>query len=161
MEEPGKQMGGFKFMPEFKEAENFPRACDHLKAFQTSQLGPQLFVGIDPDFDIEQVLSKMKERIGFLPLDEFKLDSLQSKDYLVNCHWALYCDNYLEGFHIPFVHEDLNAALDYGSYTTELFENGSLQIGYSSEERRFLIYLLDILITEKMWPLITIGCIQI
>ncbi len=127
-----KTDGSFKFMPEFKEAENFPRACDHLKAFKTSQLGPQLFVGIDPDFDIEQLLSKMKERIGFLPLDEFNLDSSQSKDYLVNCHWALYCDNYLEGFHIPFVHEDLNAALDYGSYTTELFENGSLQIGYSS-----------------------------
>ena len=63
---------------------------------------------------------------------QFNFDASQSKDYLVNCHWALYCDNYLEGFHIPFVHEDLNAALDYGSYTTELFQNGSLQIGYSS-----------------------------
>ncbi len=54
-----KTDGSFKFMPEFKEAENFPRACDHLKAFKTSQLGPQLFVGIDPDFDMEELLLKM------------------------------------------------------------------------------------------------------
>lgn len=127
-----KTDGEFKSMPEFKDVEGFPRACDHLKSFQTAKLGPQLFVGIEPNIDFEQVISKMNERIGFLPLNEFNFDASQSKDYLVNCHWALYCDNYLEGFHIPFVHEDLNAALDYGSYTTELFQNGSLQIGYSS-----------------------------
>jgi len=127
-----KTDGEFKSMPEFKDVEGFPRACDHLKSFQTAKLGPLLFVGIEPNIDFEQVISKMNERIGFLPLNEFNFDASQSKDYLVNCHWALYCDNYLEGFHIPFVHEDLNAALDYGSYTTELFQNGSLQIGYSS-----------------------------
>jgi choline monooxygenase len=73
----------------------------------------------------------MNERIGFLPLNEFKLNETLNKDYIVNCHWALYCDNYLEGFHIPFVHEDLNAVLDYGNYTTELYDHVNLQIGYS------------------------------
>jgi choline monooxygenase len=43
---------------------------------------------------------------------------------------ALYCDNYFAGFHIPFVHAGLNQALDYGSYATECFAYGSLQIGY-------------------------------
>ena len=52
----------------------------------------------------------MQERIGFLPLEDFKLNETISKDYLINCNWALYCDNYLEGFHIPFVHPDLNDA---------------------------------------------------
>jgi choline monooxygenase len=41
----------------------------------------------------------------------------------------LYCDNYLEGFHIPFVHADLNKALDYSNYTTEIFDHCNLQIG--------------------------------
>ena len=127
-----KTDGAFKFMPEFKEVENFPRPCDHLQKFKTALLGPQVFVGINPNIDLEKIFSKMNERIGFLPSEEFKHDKKNSKDYIVNCHWALYCDNYLEGFHIPFVHDDLNAVLDYGSYTTELFENGSLQIGYSS-----------------------------
>jgi len=69
--------------------------------------------------------------VGFLPLHEYKLDLSKSRDYLVNCHWALYCDNYLEGFHIPFVHPDLNAILDYDSYSTELFDYGTLQLGFA------------------------------
>ncbi len=123
--------GKFKFMPEFKEAEDFPRACDHLHEFSLKKLGHHLFVGLDPVFDFSEVLAVMQERIGFLPLKEFKLDATLNKDYIVNCHWALYCDNYLEGFHIPFVHEDLNNALDYGSYTTEIYKHCNLQIGYS------------------------------
>jgi choline monooxygenase len=45
----------------------------------------------------------------------------------------LYVDNYLEGFHIPFVHPELNQALDYSGYTTETFEGGVLQIGKAME----------------------------
>jgi choline monooxygenase len=41
----------------------------------------------------------------------------------------LYVDNYLEGFHIPFVHPELNQTLDYSGYTTEVFDGGVLQIG--------------------------------
>ena len=46
-------------------------------------------------------------------------------------HWALYCDNFLEGFHIPFVHPDLNAAVDYDQYTTVLFDHCNLQIAHA------------------------------
>ena len=123
--------GKFTFMPEFKDVKDFPRACDHLKKFPVALLGSHIFTSLSPVFSIESVFQKMKERIGFMPIELFKSNSEHSKDYLVNCHWALYCDNYLEGFHIPFVHNDLNDVLDYGSYTTELFDNGSLQIGYS------------------------------
>ena len=123
--------GKFKSMPEFNEAENFPRPCDNLHEFSLKKLGPHLFVGLDPAFAFSEVIEVMNERIGFLPLNEFKLNETLNKDYIVNCHWALYCDNYLEGFHIPFVHEDLNAVLDYGKYTTELYNHVNLQIGYS------------------------------
>jgi choline monooxygenase len=51
----------------------------------------------------------------------------------VHANWALYCDNFLEGFHIPFVHKDLNEALDYGEYKTELYDHMNLQVGYSDE----------------------------
>jgi choline monooxygenase len=125
--------GEFEHMPEFKEAKDFPRPCDNLHQFPLRKLGPLLFAGLNPTFDFQQVIDKMKERIGFLPLDEFILDNSLSKDYLVHAHWALYCDNYLEGFHIPFVHEDLNAILDYGSYKTETYDYCNLQIGYTDE----------------------------
>lgn len=124
--------GAFKRMPEFKEAENFPRPCDHLHQFPLTKWTPFLFTSIEPSFPFQLVTDKMEERIGFLPLEQFRFERASSKEYLVNAHWALYCDNYLEGFHIPFVHQDLNEALDYGSYTTELYTYCNLQIGYAS-----------------------------
>jgi len=123
--------GKFKFMPEFKEAQNFPRPCDDLHRFHLGQFFKHLFVSQEPAFDFQQVVDVMNERVGFLNIDEYKLDTSHGKEYLVNCHWALYCDNYLEGFHIPFVHDDLNAALDYGQYETKIYKHVNLQIGYT------------------------------
>ena len=123
--------GGFKSMPEFDQTKNFPSDNDNLHQFPLEEWGPFLFAGMNPSFDFKNVLSVMNERIGFLPLDQFSLNENLSKDYLVHCHWALYCDNYLEGFHIPFVHEGLNKVLDYRNYKTELYDYCNLQIGYS------------------------------
>lgn len=125
--------GRFKSMPEFKEAIDFPRPCDSLHEFRLLNWNGFLFTSIDPLFDFKEVTNLLDERIGFLPLDEFKLDQSRSRDYIVNSHWALYCDNYLEGFHIPFVHEGLNEVLDYGNYETLLYKNMSVQIGYTDK----------------------------
>ena len=125
--------GEMEHMPEFKEAQDFPRPCDNLHKFPLRKWGPFLFAGLNPVFDFQQVIDKMNERVGFLPLNEFTYDETTSKDYLVHAHWALYCDNYLEGFHIPFVHEGLNQVLDYGTYTTEIYQYCNLQIGYASD----------------------------
>jgi len=124
--------GTFKMMPEFSQAKNFPRPCDDLHLFSSSLFKGHIFSSLDKSFDFDEVTRVMQERIGFLPLEVFKLNETISKDYLINCNWALYCDNYLEGFHIPFVHPDLNDALDYGSYETVLYDYCNLQIGYSS-----------------------------
>ena len=128
------QEGEFEFMPEFNKAKDFPRACDNLHKFQLKNLGPHLFVGMSPQFDFDSVLKLLHERIYFLPLEQFKFEPALSKDYLINAHWALYCDNFLEGFHIPFVHQDLNEKLDYGDYTTEIYDYCNLQIGYAKND---------------------------
>ncbi len=125
--------GMFEHMPEFKEAEGFPRPCDNLNEFPIRNMGPFLFAGFNPVFDFQIVIDKIQERIGFLPLNEFKLDESRCKEYHINAHWALYCDNYLEGFHVPFVHKDLNEALDYGSYDSEIYDYLNLQIGYADQ----------------------------
>jgi len=123
--------GAFKSMPEFGEAIDFPRPCDSLRSFDLKAWGQQLFVSLEPAFDFSAVIEAMNERVGFLPLDEFKHDPSRDKAFVVEGHWALYCDNYLEGFHIPFVHEDLNAEVDYDQYTTVLFEHCNLQIAHA------------------------------
>ncbi len=125
--------GTFKSMPEFEEAKDFPRACDHLHPFDIQFWKSHIFINLEPSFSIDTIFKVLEERVGFLPLDEFKYDKTLSKDYLVHCHWALYCDNYLEGFHIPFVHPDLNDSLDYENYDTEIYDYVNLQIGASSD----------------------------
>ena len=125
--------GDFEFMPEFSDAKNFPRPCDNLHKFPLLNWGKLLFAGLNPLFDFQQVLDKMKERIGFLPIDKFEFDKTLNKNFTINAHWALYCDNYLEGFHIPFVHKDLNEVLDYNIYKTEIYNHCNLQIGYSDD----------------------------
>jgi choline monooxygenase len=126
--------GTFEFMPEFEKAEGFPSECDHLPAFPLWNWGPLWLTALDPAIDFAEIAGIMDERIGFLSPEKFLLAPEQSRSYEIKAHWALYCDNYLEGFHIPFVHKDLDAVLDYGAYETQLFEHCNLQIGYANDE---------------------------
>ncbi len=123
--------GKFESMPEFEQAENFPRPCDHLHELPLHQWRQFLFTAVDPQFDFATIEKRLEERLGFLPIESFRFAPEYSKTYNVHANWALYCDNYLEGFHIPFVHKTLGSLLDYGSYTTECYDQMVLQIGYS------------------------------
>jgi len=124
--------GRFLSMPEFERAVGFPTAADDLPRVAFGPVGNFLFASLAPAFPLDELLAPVSERIGFLPLAEAAFDPGRSRDYLVRANWALYCDNYLEGFHIPFVHAGLAGALDYGSYRTELFAYANLQVGVAS-----------------------------
>jgi choline monooxygenase len=122
--------GRFLAMPEFEGVECFPSRSDDLAGLPLEWWGPLAFCSLDPPYSFQQWIGPVQERVGFLPLHEFAFDPASSRDYLVRANWALYCDNYLEEFHIPYVHSgSLSGALDYGSYRTELFPYCNLQLG--------------------------------
>lgn len=121
--------GRFHSMPEFEQAQGFPSEADHLPPVRFETWGKFVFASLAPGHDLEALIGAMRERCGFLPVGNATLDPARSRDYLVAANWALYCDNYLEGFHIPFVHAGLADALDYGAYRTELFGLSNLQVG--------------------------------
>lgn len=123
--------GTFMAMPETEGMENFPCADDNLTRLPVGQWKQFRFTSLDPACPFEEWVAGMESKVGFLPVEEFVFAPERSRDYLVRANWALYCDNYLEGFHIPFVHKGLAAALDWGAYRTELFEWGNVQIGIS------------------------------
>ena len=124
--------GSFKSMPEFAEVKNFPSATDNLAQLPLFKWGKFLFTSIGQQLPAELFFKDMMERMNWLPLQEFNFRPDLSRDYFINANWALYCENYLEGFHIPFVHEGLNATLDFSDYSTELFyPYSSLQLGIS------------------------------
>lgn len=121
--------GQFVSMPEFEGVVGFPSESDHLPRVPVASWGPLLFAAIRPRFTFEAWTQPVRDRLGWLPLHEFRFEPARSRDYLVQCNWALYVENYLEGFHIPYVHAGLNEKLDYGNYRTELFERSNLQVG--------------------------------
>ena len=131
--------GRFLSMPEFEQARAFPAAADDLPRLALEPFGPLRFTSLAPSCAFDAWIAPLHRRVGWLPLDRMVFDAATSRDYDVEANWALYCDNFLEGFHIPYVHAALNEELDYGEYHTETFEHGSVQVGVarSSEERAF------------------------
>ena len=116
--------GRFLGMPEFEGVVDFPSAADDLPRLQLAELHPLLFTALDPAFSFEELTAPVRPRMPAA----LQPDSSGSRAYEVAANWALYCDNYLEGFHVPFVHADLAGTIDYGSYRTELFPWSSVQI---------------------------------
>ena len=125
--------GKFISMPEFTAVENFIPENNHLHSLPLFKWGPLLFTQLAKGIGPELFFQAMQKRVGWLPIDKLVFDASRSNDYYIKSNWALYCENYLEGFHVPFVHEDLNAILDYGSYKTEVYDYCNLQIGYTDE----------------------------
>jgi len=121
--------GSFRSMPECEDAKNFPSENDSLPKVSLRSFHQFLFVSLDPSYSFDELIQPMEERLHWLPYSELQRDESRCSDYLVDANWALYCDNYLEGFHVPYVHAGLSNALDYGSYRTELFRYGNLQVG--------------------------------
>lgn len=124
--------GQFRSMPEFDSVVNFPTDSDNLPLFPLSEWKGLLFNTIQGT-DFSSYISAVEDRVGWLEIESFTHDPSRHREYSIESNWALYVDNYLEGFHIPFVHGDLHEVLDYDSYSTELFDGGVLQIGIANE----------------------------
>ncbi|HEY9677979.1 MAG TPA: aromatic ring-hydroxylating dioxygenase subunit alpha [Drouetiella sp.] len=127
--------GTFASAPGFEDATNFPSQSDNLPHVPFGRWKNMLFANASPDkqiFSFQELIEEMEQRVGWLPLDKFIFDPTTSREYLVKANWALYCENYLEGLHIPYVHPDLATALDIKDYRTEIFQYSNLQIGIAS-----------------------------
>lgn len=121
--------GKFLSMPEFEGVENFPSEVDDLKHLPFAEWNGFLFASVDPADSFETFVGDVATQLEISDNKELKLTAIS--EYTVNAHWALYCENYLEGFHIPYVHKSLNDVVDYGSYVTETFRYSSLQTALS------------------------------
>ena len=124
--------GKFVSMPETQGMVNFPTKDDNLTNVPLKKWKQFLFTSLDPKIDLDELLKEMNDRVGWMPIEDFIFDPNASRDYLVKANWALYCDNYLEGFHIPFIHKELAKTLDYSKYQTEIYQYSNLQLGIAS-----------------------------
>jgi choline monooxygenase len=134
--------GRFHSMPEFERTADFPSPSDDLPEVPLGFWERFLLVALAPapETNIAAIFEPVVQRLGHLPFAELTFDASTARDYLVNANWALYVDNYLEGFHIPYVHSSLATTLDYGEYAVELDRYLVLQLGIAKPgEPAFLL----------------------
>lgn len=125
--------GRFLSMPGFDDVADFPSAADDLRPVPLATWRTLHFASLAPAHDFSELVGDMDGRCGALPLDRAVPSPDRSRDYEVRANWALYCENYLEGFHIRFVHPELARTLDTGAYRTELFARSSVQVGIAGD----------------------------
>jgi choline monooxygenase len=115
-----------------KAATEMQSACDFdpntiaLKMVRVQEWQGLIFVALNesaPHFS--EIMSGITERI--LPIDLSAMHFAKRDTYSLACNWKVYIDNFLEGYHLPFVHPGLSKVLDYRVYDTELFNWHSLQ----------------------------------
>lgn len=121
--------GSFKSMPEFANAENFPTVDDDLHPLKIEKWKMFYFTQLTDGIDFNDLIKDMDERLSFIDFDKLIRRPEHDNRFMVDAHWALYVDNYLEGLHIPFVHKGLNDALAMEQYKSELYKLSNLQLG--------------------------------
>ncbi|MFO1305012.1 MAG: SRPBCC family protein [Burkholderiales bacterium] len=125
--------GRMTFMPGFAQARGFPTADDDLPQVPFFEWAGHGFAALSPAAPASAFLEDVITRTAPLSPGSYVHDPSSDRDYEVAAHWALYVENYLEGFHIPYVHAGLASALDLASYTTELFAHASLQQAHARD----------------------------
>ncbi len=117
--------GRLRVAPEMQDAENFDRGSIRLTPIDVREWNGLVLarVGNGPAFDT--LYGGIEEIAGPGALD--KLTHHTARIFDVNANWKVYVDNYLEGYHLPFVHPGLTQLVDYGNYKTELGPSWSLQ----------------------------------
>lgn len=110
---------------EMDGAAGFDPASVHLPQAQLATWRGFVFAALGDVPPLEELLAGVDERIGAEALTGYAFH--QRVAYDIACNWKVYVDNFLEGYHLPHVHPELNRMLDYRSYVTELARWHSLQ----------------------------------
>ncbi|WCL54111.1 aromatic ring-hydroxylating oxygenase subunit alpha [Gimibacter soli] len=118
--------GQLKMAPEMNEACDFHKEDIRLTGIRVHEWQGLVFVALSDDVPpFDEVYAGITDRIA--PVDLSKMKYTRRDSYDIACNWKVYIDNFLEGYHLPYVHPGLSKVLDYRAYDTELFPWYSLQ----------------------------------
>lgn len=118
--------GQLRAATEMQDACEFNVADIRLNDVAVREWEGLVFVALSPDApSFDEVFAGIKERIA--PLQLASLKFTKRVVYDIACNWKVYIDNFLEGYHLPFVHPGLSKVLDYRIYDTHLYPWHSLQ----------------------------------
>jgi len=112
--------------PDVEGVEFFDRSTMGMFPLRLETWEKFIFVNFDPHAE------PLSAYLGEIPQQSraFQFAGLQSverRDYVIDCNWKVYVDNYLEGYHIPIAHPGLMKEIDYANYRTETYRYYSQQ----------------------------------
>jgi phenylpropionate dioxygenase-like ring-hydroxylating dioxygenase large terminal subunit len=112
--------------PDVEGVEFFDRSTMGMVPLRVETWEQFIFVNFDSNAE------PLSAYLGEIPNQArgFQFEGLQfaeRRDYVIDCNWKVYVDNYLEGYHIPIAHPGLMREIDYAQYRTDTFRYYSQQ----------------------------------
>jgi choline monooxygenase len=112
--------------PDVDGVEFFDRRSMGMVPLRCETWGQFIFVNFDLHAEpLSAYLGKIPEQARDFQFDG--LEFTERRDYVIDCNWKVYVDNYLEGYHIPIAHPGLMKEIDYAQYRTDTFRYYSQQ----------------------------------
>ena len=106
--------------PEFEGVEDWNAGTVCLQAVRVEAWGPWVFVNLDPAAEpMSATYGAIESEIAAAGFNLDKMRLIERRDYLIECNWKVYVDNYLEGYHLPIAHPGLFREVDYDQYCVE------------------------------------------
>ena len=120
--------GTLRACPEMEQTENFRKEDFGLLPVRVERWGPFVFANLD------HAAPPLRDQMGSIPAEVARagydvehMRLVERREYVIECNWKVYVDNYLEGYHLPIAHPQLFRELDYDAYRVETFRYYSKQ----------------------------------
>jgi phenylpropionate dioxygenase-like ring-hydroxylating dioxygenase large terminal subunit len=108
--------------PDFEGVKNWNKDEICLPPAAVESWGPFLYVNLKSNpMPLREFMGKINDEVQEMGVDLNKMRLIERRDYIVNCNWKVYIDNYLEGYHIPIAHPELFREVDYEQYRVDTF----------------------------------------
>jgi len=112
--------------PDVEGVEFFDRSTMGMVPLRLNTWEKFIFVNFDPNAEpLAAFLGEIPQQSRGFQFDRLQL--AERRDYVIDCNWKVYVDNYLEGYHIPIAHPGLMREIDYAQYRTETYRYYSQQ----------------------------------
>ena len=118
--------GALLGMPDWEGVQGFAREAMGLKPVEIAVWSQFIFARVvNRSETLDECLDDITKRLAGVGVSE--MQHAARRDYVIECNWKVYVDNYLEGYHIPIVHPSLMRELDFEHYRTITSRYSSLQ----------------------------------
>jgi choline monooxygenase len=112
--------------PDVEGVEFFDRSTMGMVPLRLETWEQFIFVNFDVKAEpLSSFLGEIPRQSRGFPFEGLR--TVERRDYVLDCNWKVYVDNYLEGYHIPIAHPGLMREIDYAQYRTETFRYYSQQ----------------------------------